>query len=669
MKLTYRPDIDGLRAIAVLSVLFFHTNIPGFSGGYVGVDIFFVISGYLITSILLNAIQEDSFSIAFFYERRIRRIFPALFPVIFFTVSVGAYLFDSDAFYHLGKSVIATTLFFSNILFLKESGYFDAPSLQKPLLHTWSLAVEEQFYIFFPLLLYIIHRYGKGNYLIWLLILLVLSLSGSIYGVYNAPSAAFYLVTHRAWELIAGSLFALQIIPKPKSTFGNNLLSICGFLLILASIFLYTETTPFPGVAAIVPILGTIMIIHSDSVLKPSVISRLLSIKPLVFIGLISYSLYLWHWPFVAFTKYYLTRPIDAFDKIFIILTSFALSIFSWKFIEKPFRGGDNVLPEQKKLFWIAGLTMLLTTGVGSIITGSEGLAGMAILYPKLNEMLKKASSGWDDEADYKKLLEKHQQNQKQRLLPQIIGDVSAKPTFLLWGDSHAYALKPGIALMAKNYHLSGYIANYTACPPVLDVDRLDTPENEASINEKAMTILRQNPSIKVVILSARWPWYYEGTGYKNAGNSFRMTGVNNLAGTNNRDLMINGLNETVRQLLAMKIKVILVNNFPEIGYGVPQLYSMHIRFPDSRNINSFIPTEKDYIQRQQAVTEHFNELSKLPGVTVIHPESMMFDDKGKCRIIADNELLYRDDNHLSVSGAIYVATVFRELFKTMQHL
>ena len=185
MKLNYRPDIDGLRAIAVLAVLLFHTNTPGFSGGFVGVDIFFVISGFLITSIILKDIEKEQFSIARFYERRIRRIFPALFPVSAFTVVVGAYLFDAGAFKHLGQSISATTLFFSNIHFLRESGSFDAPSLQKPLLHTWSLAVEEQIFIFFPLALLLIHRYLKSNYLLWIGITLLLSLAASIWKVHH----------------------------------------------------------------------------------------------------------------------------------------------------------------------------------------------------------------------------------------------------------------------------------------------------------------------------------------------------------------------------------------------------------------------------------------------------------------------------------------------------
>jgi len=264
MPLKYRPDIDGLRAIAVLAVLFFHTGVPGFSGGFVGVDIFFVISGFLITSIILKDIKEEQFSIARFYERRIRRIFPALFPVIAFTLAVGAYLFDANAFKDLGQSITATTLFSSNILFWRESGYFAAASFTKPLLHTWSLAVEEQFYIFFPLALVFIHRFLKSRYILWIGIAIILSLGASIWGVYYKPSATFYLVPTRAWELLAGSVLALGVLPNPSSAWLRNLLSATGLGLIMYSVGFYTEATLFPGHNAIAPVMGAWLIIYSN---------------------------------------------------------------------------------------------------------------------------------------------------------------------------------------------------------------------------------------------------------------------------------------------------------------------------------------------------------------------------------------------------------------------
>jgi peptidoglycan/LPS O-acetylase OafA/YrhL len=350
MEIKYRADIDGLRAIAVLAVLLFHTDVPGFTGGFVGVDVFFVISGYLITSIILKEIKAEQFSIARFYERRIRRIFPALFPVISFVLVVGAYLFDANAFKDLGQSIAATTLFSSNILFWRESGYFAAPSLQKPLLHTWSLAVEEQFYIFFPLSLMAIHRYLKGKYFVWLVIAFILSLVASIYGVVYHPAATFYLVPTRAWELMVGSILALGVLPDLSKNWQRNALTISGLALILYSIVAYTEATPFPGIAALAPVMGSGLIIYSGKGGSHQA-QKLFTARPLVFIGLISYSLYLWHWPLVAFTKYLLFRPFNGVDSAAIILASVLIASFSWKFIEQPFRGKQMLFPERKKLF------------------------------------------------------------------------------------------------------------------------------------------------------------------------------------------------------------------------------------------------------------------------------------------------------------------------------
>lgn len=363
MHFKYRADIDGLRAIAVLAVIFFHTNVPGFSGGFVGVDIFFVISGFLITSIILKEINEENFSITRFYERRIRRIFPALFPVIAFSLVAGAYLFEADAFDEFGQSIIATTLFSSNILFGSDSGYFAAPSLQKPLLHTWSLAVEEQFYIFFPLALVLIHGFLKSRYLLWILIAITLSLGASIYGVYHYAGATFYLVPTRAWELLAGSILALGVLPDPSSAWLRNLLSITGLGLIIYSVGFYTEATLFPGYNAIAPVLGAWLVIYSNG--EKAIVNKLLSMRPLVFIGLISYSLYLWHWPFAAFARYLMFRPFNAYDSAGIILVSLAVSILSWKYIEQPFRGRQMLLPDRKRVFAIAGFVMIAASGIG----------------------------------------------------------------------------------------------------------------------------------------------------------------------------------------------------------------------------------------------------------------------------------------------------------------
>jgi peptidoglycan/LPS O-acetylase OafA/YrhL len=505
MEFKYRADIDGLRAIAVLAVLFFHTNVPGFSGGFVGVDVFFVISGYLITTIILKEIKAENFSIARFYERRIRRIFPALFPVIAFVLAVGAYLFDANAFKYLGQSIAATTLFSSNVLFWSESGYFDAPSLQKPLLHTWSLAVEEQFYIFFPLALMAIHRYLKGKYLLWVMIAFIISLAASIYGVTHNPTATFYLVPTRAWELMVGSILALDALPDLTNNRQRNAFTSSGLALILFSIFAYTEATPFPGIAALAPVLGSGFIIYSGR-RGAHQAQQLLTARPVVFIGLISYSLYLWHWPLVAFTKYLLFRPFTGIDSAAIIFASLLLASFSWKFIEQPFRGKQMLLPERKRLFIFAGGVMVVAVGVGRVIHLQNG---MAWRYPLEIMITNKAKNDSLMLELRSKLAKASMKIDNDAALP-IIGDKNTQPVFALVGDSHAIALIPAISLEASKESVSGYAIAVHSTPFVLGIKKRNTGDKWWNVdwsthNAHVIDFLKTKPNIKYVFLAASW--------------------------------------------------------------------------------------------------------------------------------------------------------------------
>lgn len=303
-NLRYRADVDGLRAIAVSPVVLFHAGLQTFSGGYVGVDIFFVISGYLITSLLLKENRSRSFSIITFYDRRIRRIFPALFAVMLLSALAGGWLQTPADFQQFGQSVIATSLFSSNVFFWWKAGYFDSASDVKPLLHTWSLGVEEQFYIFFPVLLFVLYRWysERGKYLLVLLALFSFILS--VYAVETRPSAAFYLAPTRAWELLLGSLLAFDLFPEFNSRILREVGSLFGFGFILFSVLTYSQNSAFPGLRALPPCAGAALIIHSGAS-GVSYIRNALSIRPIVFVGLISYSLYLWHWPLIVLYKQY----------------------------------------------------------------------------------------------------------------------------------------------------------------------------------------------------------------------------------------------------------------------------------------------------------------------------------------------------------------------------
>jgi len=353
----YRPDIDGLRAMAVLSVLLFHANL-GCPGGFVGVDMFFVISGFLIFQLIFEELNSRTFSLIAFWERRIRRILPALVTVVLAVLVAGWFIFLPDDFQKLGKSAIAQATLSSNYFFyeqwLEGAGYF-APALDpKPLLHTWSLAVEEQFYILFPLILMLAARSRRRPFAETMLIIAIGSFALSVYGSFQLPAATFYLLPTRAWELLLGALLFLMHGKITTNRWLEEAAGWVGLILIVGSIFFYDAFTRFPGRAALPPCLGTALLIFSSET-RLSRVGRFLAWKPIVFIGLISYSLYLWHWPLLVFSKYPANTQSWKMSSL-LLLASFVLAILSWKFIETPFRK-RWVFPKRSQIFWLAGLS------------------------------------------------------------------------------------------------------------------------------------------------------------------------------------------------------------------------------------------------------------------------------------------------------------------------
>ena len=338
MKISYRPEIDGLRSIAVLPVILFHAGITIFSGGYIGVDVFFVISGYLITLMIISETENDQFSLMLFYERRIRRIIPALFFVMLVCLPFAWFMMMPYELKNFSQSLVAVVFFASNILFWQESNYFEPESDQKPFLHTWSLAVEEQFYIFFPLLIIVFWRFGKQKNLLLLMLIASVSLIFSDFQSKTDPQANFYLTPSRVWELLFGSMVAIYI--SDKGIIKNNFLSLMGLSLIIFSIFFFDENTRFPSFLALIPVIGTCMVIMFSH--QETLTARILSSSAPVQIGLISYSAYLWHQPIFAFAR------IRSFDHPSILLmsilavASLVLAFFSWKHVEAPFRNKDK---------------------------------------------------------------------------------------------------------------------------------------------------------------------------------------------------------------------------------------------------------------------------------------------------------------------------------------
>jgi peptidoglycan/LPS O-acetylase OafA/YrhL len=376
--LNYRKEIDGLRALAVVPVIFWHAGFEAFSGGFVGVDIFFVISGYLITAQLLNAHAESRFSILAFYERRARRILPALFLMLSVTTVIAWTLLLPTELKRFSESLVSIIVFASNILFWREHGYFDTESDMKPLLHTWSLSVEEQFYLLFPVFLSFSLRFPKKWVALFLVLLAAISLVIANWGAYVKPAATFFLLPTRAWELFIGSVIAFYGggVAYRSERIGfhlNNVVCQCaalaGVCLIVYSVFLFDRNTPFPSFYALLPTCGAALIILFAS--QNTVVGRLLSTYPLVGVGLVSYSAYLWHQPVFAFARESgLTSTADA-STLILIAFVFVIAALSWRYLELPFRNVEAVGKPTVIALAVTGSILFATIGAAGII--SEG--------------------------------------------------------------------------------------------------------------------------------------------------------------------------------------------------------------------------------------------------------------------------------------------------------
>jgi len=382
--LVYRPDIDGLRAVAVLSVIAFHFGIFHLTGGFVGVDVFFVISGYLISSIVFSEVAASQFSVIGFYERRIRRIFPALFAMLLLFSAFAMAFFLPAELVDLSKSVLASTFSASNFYFWEHSGYF-AVHNPDPLLHTWSLAVEEQFYILFPIFLVLVRRFFAQWLRASVVVLFAASLFISAVVVISSPVTAFFMPYTRAWELLLGTMLSLGMFPRMPSPWLRNLATLVGVGMIACADFLYTSGMHFPGPSALLPCVGAALIVGAGESGKSAVYS-VLAWRPMVFVGLISYSLYLWHWPVLLVYQMGLIDVNSEFDRHFggllsagrfehlvILLVSFVLAILSWRFVERPFRKGRLRLAGSQ-LFATAAAVMLVCVFFSSLVLSSRGL-------------------------------------------------------------------------------------------------------------------------------------------------------------------------------------------------------------------------------------------------------------------------------------------------------
>ncbi len=635
-----RPDIDGLRAVAVLPVLFFHADI-GCTGGFVGVDIFFVISGYLISSLILRDLDAGKFSIVNFWERRVRRILPALAVVVISCLVAGWFLLFPKDYQALGQSALAQALLSSNIYFWRQSGYFEQSADVKPLLHTWSLAVEEQFYLFFPFLLIAINRFFRKSLVQVILIIGAASFILSVYGTYKHPSATFYLLPARAWELLIGAFLAARPAKFSPVRWLAELLSWGGLCCILYAVFFYNSQTRFPGAAALLPCMGAALIIWANAQALTT-LGQLLATRPIVFVGLISYSLYLWHWPILVFVKYRVLEEITLSQRLQLLALSVVLAALSWKFVETPFRQ-RRVFNSRMRIFTLAGVTTAIVISTGFAIDKLQGLPSRV---PPA--VVRYAAATFDTKFHANITLNNALQGNFVEL---GVGDKNQPIRLLVWGDSHAMMMMPLLDVLCREYSVRGVGAAHTSTAPLVGYvshGTYSSNENSTSINNAIVDfIIKQH--IPDVIIVAAWNAYDDGT---NQGTD-----------TICRDLKI-----TIDAFKGTGTKIWVMRSVPAQKWNVPKALATTVCY--GGNIEELGPTLSEILKsydsrRQDAI------LNGLHGsaVTILDPTMFFVDQKGRCRLTEGGEALYCDNNHLTVQGAMMLRPLFEPIFKGVKQM
>lgn len=640
----YRPDIDGLRGLAVAAVVLFHLGVPGFGGGYAGVDVFFVISGYLITSLILPDIEAGRFSLISFYERRVRRLFPALLVVLAFACVAGARILPRHELQDLYESVAATALFAANFLFWKTTGYFDGAAETRPLLHLWSIAVEEQFYIVFPALLLLGVRHLQRHVFRLAAAIALASLAASALLTWRYPEAAYYLPWFRAWELLLGVLLAVRPA-HPASPALREAMGAGGLALIGWSVVAFSRDTVFPGYHAVVPCAGAALVIVSGSGAS-SATRRVLEWRPLVFTGLISYSLYLWHWPLLVYARHLAIRDLTTVETAGVLALSVAVASASWRCVERPFRGRRGALSRP---------VLLGAAAAASVTLVAAGIAGYHGNAPK-------AAHGAQAEAGPRFLPYRHCMNREAAGI--LAGNVCtlgatgpARPSFLLWGDSHAGAIAPAVHLAAERAGRSGLFLGQAGCPPLLGVERRDRGDLPCrEFNETVARLLERNPEVRTVLLAARWAMYAEGTRPEDRGAPTVRIAPGGPGG--NAQALGEGLEATAAWLAKHARDLVFVAQVPEIPWDVPAALE---RSQAEGREPPDPPSRRAYLARQGKVTRAVQDVSRRHPLRVIDPASLLCKE-GICRVAREGQPLYLDSNHLGSHGNRYVADAFRDV-------
>ena len=580
------------------------------------------------------------------------------------TAIAAALLFFPDEFTNFGNSLFATSFFAANYHFMNDIGYFAAPAESKPLLHMWSLAVEEQFYLIYPIYLWLVWKHIRQKLKILTLGLCVLSFIYSVILFWRSPDQAFYSAPARAWELLAGALVALRLHDVPQrveSCRTASWLAMAGLLMILVSAFAYSEATPFPAMMALPPVFGAALFIHASRV-PGTLAARLLSLAPIRYIGLVSFSLYLWHWPIFVFAKIYAVRPLTRAECVLLVVVSMVAALLSWRFVEQPLRVGLVSFPRRAVLG--AGL-MVMAVG---IIVGAVLALGQGVPQRFSPSELRVLKAGEDVPVLANCLPLRPTVNGAATVQVCPIGvDGSKSPEFALWGDSHAEALSPAVAAAAQRFGGQGLAYIRGGCPPLLTVRQAREGFDDCNLDSEAfMADMAAKPNIRQVILVARWALYAMGRRFRSeAGHTvyLRDDDSSERSIAANQAIFTQGLNQTVERLTAMGKQVVLVSQIPEAEFKVPAALAraMHL----NRNLE-VAPRVEDYSERQAFVSALFLQQLNRPGVMIVHPEQALCA-QDRCAVSVAGSPIYRDSNHLTATAARSLESVFEPLFAAIR--
>ena len=637
----YRPEVDGLRCVAVMAVILYHAGFSAFPGGYVGVDVFFVISGYLITSILVADLALGQFSFRKFYERRARRIFPALFFVVLCCLPFAWAWLTPSQLRDFFQSVVAVTLFVSNIYFWLKSGYFGANTETIALLHTWSLSVEEQFYVVFPIVLLLLWRVWRAGQTLVLALLGVASLAACIWFETRDASFNFFFAPTRAWELIAGSMVALH---RTRWTSGQMSrrgvaegLGALGILLVLVAVFGYDKDTPFPGRFAIAPVLGTALILCFCT--AQTTLGQLLSSRLFVGIGLLSYSAYLWHQPIFAFARLVSPdHPSQAVYSLLIALTG-VLSYLSWRHVEMPFRQAGRI--SRMRIFWYSTLASLAFIGMGVAGHLNAGFPGR---FDAASNQLAASAKGSPKRATC------HTEGLNYLQPGQACRYFFDDAPWAVLGDSHGVELAWALAETLKPSGHGVLHLTSSGCPPALDFES-KVPGWTRWFND-ALATLERDAAVRHVVLVFRHSFHLYGDQVRtyplppDSAPSF----LRNQSADAARLAYWNSFGQIVQRLKAANKHVYVIDPLPELAASIDHAIFRRDLLGRAA-VQTSGPSVAWYEQRNRSILAKMATPSLADGVARVRSRDAVCDAI-HCYAVIGGEAMYFDDNHLSLAGA-----------------